>query len=430
MENELQRIQQRAQEHPEEKFTSLMKQIFDVEVLKASFRGLSGKKAPGVDGVRKDDYAKGVEEKIQDLSGRIRSMAYKPKPVRRVYIPKANGKTRPLGIPSFEDRIVQDRVAQVLSAIWEPEFRKCSHGFRPKRSAHTALRALHQVIMNEHTQYVVEADIKGFFDAVSHEHLMKFVNHRIADPKLLRLIRRFLIGGVMEDGAFKATEEGTPQGGLVSPVLSNIYLHYVLDLWFEKRFAKSCSGTARLVRYADDFVACFTEQQDAERFLVELKERLESFALQLESSKTKYLPFGAKMLGAQHPPTFSFLGITHTVTRSRKGRFKVGRRTDRKRFARSLKAVSAKLKALRTHGTSLMVAYIRRALQGHINYYGVSENSHSVGNYHFRIQRLLCHWLNRRSQRKSCRWSTFGSWWDSLRMPKPRIVHSFYPVAA
>ena len=224
----------------------------------ASFERQDGRKAPGVDGIRKSDYAVDVEANIMGLSRRLRCMGYRPQPARRVYIPKGDGRYR----PCFEDRLVQDRMRLILQAIWEPEFRECSFGFRPGRSAHDALRQVAQVVTFGDTQWVVESDVKQFFDRVSHEHLMRFLAHRITDPCFLRIIRRFLKAGITEDGAMSASDSGTPQGGLVSPVLSNIYLHYVLDLWFEKRFAKSCRGKAHLVRYADDFLACF-QYQDA-----------------------------------------------------------------------------------------------------------------------------------------------------------------------
>ena len=242
--------------------------------------------------------------------------------------------------------MVQDRLSQILQAIWEPEFRDCSYGFRPQRSAHDALRRVAEVITNERTQWVVEADIKGFFDHVSHRHLTRFLEHRIADPCLLRVIHRFLKAGVMEDGAVTASEEGTPQGGLVSPVLANIYLHYVLDMWFEKRFARRCCGKAFLVRYCDDFIACFQHEGDARLFLTELRKRLANFALEVEPSKTGLIRYGSaaprhcRKEGLRRPKIFNFLGFTHYVNRSRRGYFVVGRRTERKRFQRKLQELS------------------------------------------------------------------------------------------
>jgi group II intron reverse transcriptase/maturase len=226
----LKRFTLKARDELHTRFTALMGLLFDPDGLRESFGRQDGRKAPGVDGVRKEDYAQGVEARLKDLSARIRRLGYRPQPVRRTYIPKGDGRLRPLGVPSFEDRLVQDRLSRILQAIWEPEFRDCSYGFRPGRSAHDALRRVAEVITNERTQWVVEADSKGFFDHVSHSHLRRFLEHRIGDPNLLRIIDRFLKAGIMEDGVFTASEEGTPQGGLVSPVLSTIYLHYVLDL--------------------------------------------------------------------------------------------------------------------------------------------------------------------------------------------------------
>lgn len=257
MTTRLARLTHRARAEPGTRFNALMGMVAEPEGLHASFERQDGRKAPGVDGVRKDAYGVDIDDRIADLSSRLRRMGYRPQPVRRTYIPKGDGRYRPLGIPAFEDRLVQDRLSRVLQAIWEPEFRDCSYGFRPGRGAHDALARVAEAITNEQTQWVVEADIKGFFDHVGHGHLMRFLEHRIADPQCLRLIRRLLKAGVMDDGVFEASGEGTPQGGLVSPVLANIYLHYVLDLWFERRFARQCRGKAYLIRYADDYVACF-----------------------------------------------------------------------------------------------------------------------------------------------------------------------------
>jgi len=244
MTTELARFTQWAEEQPQRRYTALMGMLADREGLRESFERQDGRKAPGVDGVRKAEYEQGVEDRLDQLSARLRRMGHRPKPVRRAYLKKPTGGRRALGLPSFEDRIVQDRVSRILQAIWEPEFRECSYGFRPGRSAHQALARVNQIITGERTQWVVEADVKSFFDSVDHEHLMRFVAHRVGDANLLRIIRRFLKAGVLEDGAFHASEQGTPQGGLVSPVLANIYLHYVLDVWFERRFARQCEGKA------------------------------------------------------------------------------------------------------------------------------------------------------------------------------------------
>ncbi len=426
------RLTQKVRELRGERLTSLMGMLFDPEGLRSSFERQEERKAPGVDGVRKADYREGLEERIQELSRRVRSLGYRPKPVRRVYLPKGEGRYRPLGIPSFEDRLVQDSLSQILQAIWEPEFCNCSYGFRPDRSAHDALRRVAEIVTWEGTQWVVEADIKGFFDHVSHAHLMRFLEHRIADPCFLRVIRRFLKAGVMEDGVVSASEEGTPQGGLVSPVLANIYLHYVLDLWFEKRYKKSCRGKAYLVRYADDFIACFEDEEDARRFVQELEKRLAAFDLEVEPSKTRVLRFGSRAGqdchrdGVGRPETFHFLGFTHFVSLSRRGRFVVGRKTEGKRFRRKLKLLNQRLRNLRVEGGKIMMEYTKYHLRGHIQYYGVSGNMKSLKAYFYLACRLLFKWLNRRSQRRSM---TGPSFWAVITrwLPRVQLVHNLYP---
>lgn len=417
---------------PRQRYNALMGLLYDPDGLRESFDGQKGNKAPGIDGMRKADYALDLDARLAALGQQVRQSAYRPRPARRAYILKANGKMRPLGIPCFEDRIVQDRLSGILQAIWEPEFRDCSYGFRPGRSAHQALKRLGEIITLDQTQWLVEADIKGFFDNVDHGWLMKFLAHRIADPVLLRVIRRFLKAGVMEEGRLHESESGTPQGGLVSPVLANIYLHYVLDIWFEKRFAGSCRGRAKLVRYADDFVACFTHEEDAKRFSEALIERLTEFALEVEPSKTALLRFGSYAkrqcvkLGLERPPTFDFLGFTHYVTQSRSKRFMVGRKTQRSRINRKLKEVGVRLAALRTSGGRAMMDYAKRHLQGHIAYFGISGNSRSLRTYVYRVSRVLFKWLNRRSQRKSMNWARFGEVLKTWLLPV-RIKHNLYP---
>jgi RNA-directed DNA polymerase len=420
-----------AKANPQRQYTSLMGMLCDPVGLRASFDAQPGNKAVGIDGVRKADYAQGVDERLAALSGQLRRLAYRPQPARRAYIPKGNGKRRPLGIPSFEDRIVQDRLSRILQAIWEPEFSDASYGFRPQRNAHQALKRLTEIISTKGTQWLVEADIKGFFDHVNHDWLLKFLAHRIGDPVLLRVIQRFLKAGVIEDGAVHASEEGTPQGGLVSPVLANIYLHYVLDIWFERRFAATCVGRAYLVRYADDFVACFTHEADAQRFRAELDTRLAQFALEVEPSKTQLLCFGglahklcAKQ-GQSRPATFNFLGFTHFVGRSRRGSFVVGHKTQRERFTKKLQEVGIRLQKLRSVGGRAMMLYIKRHLQGHMAYYAISGNSRSLRNYVYRVSRLLFKWLNRRSQRRSVSWERFSKVLKDW-LPSTRIRHNMY----
>lgn len=408
--------------------------LSDPEELADGFKRLKDK-APGADGVRRTDYADGLAGKLESLSTRLRQLAYRPQPVRRVYIPKGRNEKRPLGIPAFEDRIVQDRLSRIMQAIWEPEFLDCSYGFRPGRNAHQALRRVSQIITCEQTQFVVDADIKGFFDNVDHDWMMRFIGHRIKDPTFLRIIHRFLKAGVMEDGVVRACEEGTPQGGLVSPVLANIYLHYVLDLWFEKRFARTCPGKAFLVRYADDFVVCCQSEMAARRFLEAIKERLAKFGLELSMEKTRILRYGSGAKrhchreGDKRPQTFDFLGFTHFVSASRSGRFKVGRKTARGRFAKKLAALNVKMSQMRLSGGKAMMEYLIMHVRGHGQYYGVSDNLCGIRRYYLAASRILFKWLNRRSQRRSVTWERFNGIL-ARELPRPRIVHNFYPLYA
>ena len=426
---DLDRFTRCARANPKLTFNSLMGLLYRPEGLLESFRGLASNKAPGIDGVRKTDYAKELETKIQNLSSRLRRGGYRPQPVRRVFIPKASGGRRPLGIPTFEDRIVQDRMNRILQAIWEPEFLDCSYGFRPGRGAHDALRRVDQIVMQERTAWVVEADIKGFFTNVDHRWLIRFLEHRIADKRFVRTVHRFLKGGVMEDGVVSASEEGTPQGGLVSPVLSNIYLHYALDLWFERCFARSCSGKAHIVRYADDFVAFFEHESDARRFRIELEARLAKFHLEVEPSKTQLLKFGTRfgvLKRHRGPRTFDFLGLTHFIGYSRRGRPVLSRKTSRVRFRKKIHEVGVRIRKMRTKGLDAILGYAMMHLRGHIRYYGVSGNLRSLNKYVWRVQGALFKWLNRRSQRRSLTWPKFLLLLRSRDFPQPRIVHRLY----
>jgi len=428
----IERFTQWARDNPQRQYTALMGLVSSPMELLACFDEQSGNKARGIDGVSKADYAVDVVERIKTLSSSLRSLSYRPKPSRRVYIPKSNGKVRPLGIPSFEDRIVQSQTSKILQAIWEPEFRNCSYGFRPNRNCHQALARLAEVITNENTQWVVEADIKGFFDNINHDWLMKFLEYRIKDPVFLRTVKRFLKAGIMESDVWRNDDTGTPQGGLVSPVLANIYLHYVLDLWFEKKFAKTCQGNARLIRYADDYVACFNREEEARRFMTEMQERLSQFGLEVEPSKTAVIRFGSQAGkecgkdGLKRPATFNFLGFTHYVGKSRKGRFVVGRSTQRERMSKKLHEVGKKLASLRRQGGKAMMNYARRHLCGHTAYYAVSGNARQISNYAYHISRLLFKWINRRSQRPSCNWKKFSKVLKAW-MPSLKIQHNLYP---
>ena len=431
MTTELTRFTQWAAEKPQERYTSLMGMLTDVNGLAESFARQKANKAPGVDGVRKAGYGQGLDARLTDLSARLRRMAYRPKPAKRVYIPKGTGKGwRPLGLPSFEDRLVEDRASAILQAIWEPEFLGCSHGFRPGRSCHTALSRLNHIITVERTQWLVEADIRNFFGSVVFEHLQRFLAHRIGDKNLLRLISRFLKAGVLEEGVFHASEQGTPQGNLLSPVLSNIYLNYVLDVWFERRFARrECRGKAFLVRYCDDFVACFEFEEDARSFERMLAERLRMFGLETEPTKTALMRFGTlapilcKRDGDQKPRSFNFLGFLHYWNVNRRtGKATLARQTQGARMCKKLNALSERLRSMLTDGTRAMQAFVLSHVRGHLQYYGIRGNYRSVSTYIYHVERKLFWALNRRGQRRSYNWAQYRRW-KRTWMPRPRADH-------
>jgi group II intron reverse transcriptase/maturase len=375
--------------------------------------------------------AEGLEERLTELVERLQRMAYIPEPVRRRYIPKpGSGKQRPLGVPTLEGKLVEAGLVRILEAIYENDFIEDSYGFRPGKSCHDALRALSQTVEKGQINWIVEADIKGFFDNVDHDWLMKFLAHRIGDRRVLRMIKRFLKAGVVEDGRLEISDQGTPQGGCASPLLANIYLHYVLDLWFARRFLKSCTGVARLIRYCDDFVVCFEKEADARRFRAELIERLAQFSLEVEPSKTKVLTFGpraaarAKAQRRRKPETFDFLGFTHYCSRSRNGRrFRMKRVTARKRFRAKLAALKMWLRSVRstTKTRELWEAFCVK-LRGHYAYYGVTDNSPALARFLYAARRLLRKWLNRRGGKRRLTWEKFALMEQRFPLPKPRIT--------
>jgi RNA-directed DNA polymerase len=435
MASDLTRIRSKASSEPKLRFTSLYHHVTSLEGLRSCYEQIEPGAAPGVDGVTKDKYGEQLESNLQELAGRLGRMGYRPQPVRRTYIAKAGSlKKRPLGMPTVEDKVVQMAAAHVLSEIYEADFLECSYGYRPGRGCHDALSALGRTIQQKKVNWIVEADIRGFFDHVNHEWLIKFLEVRIGDPRIIRLIWRMLKGGVMEDGLVRASEEGTPQGSILSPLLSNVYLHYVLDLWFERRFRSQCRGEAYLFRYADDFVVCFQYREEAEQFLSALKDRLEQFHLEVEPSKTKLLRFGrfARQDAARNgeqPEQFDFLGFTHDCGQTRAGSFKLQRRTSKKKFRAKLRDLKAWIRSERHQAKAGLI--LRRAklrLQGHLNYYAITDNRRHCQSFRFQFERVLFKWLNRRSQRDSYTWEQFHSALDWVGWPSVHIQRHLDPL--
>jgi RNA-directed DNA polymerase len=423
----------RAREDPECKFTSLA-HLLSEDFLKECFGELKRNKAPGIDGVTAREYEEKLDDNIEDLVRRLRAKIYRPKPVKRTYIPKSDGKRRPLGIPAIEDKIVQMAIKKILEAIFEQDFIDVSYGFRPNRSCHDALDKVDKILMTKPINYVVDMDVAKFFDTVDHETLLKCLKQRITDPSLLQLISRFLRSGMMEDGKYFETDKGTPQGGILSPVLANAYLHYALDLWFEKVVKTHLKGFAHLVRYADDFVVCFQNGDEARAFEAALRERLGLFGLEISEEKSRIIEFGrgscrdSKRQGRKCA-TFDFLGFTHYCGRTRSGGFKVGRKTSGKKYRQKLKELDQWLKQVRnTTELEEWWQVLRQKLVGHYRYYGMSGNMQWLQSYYYRAVRLAFKWINRRGQKRSYNWDQFGRFLSHNPLPQPRIYHLTYTL--
>jgi RNA-directed DNA polymerase len=432
----LARIGAKAKAHPTLVFTSLYHHIADIEHLRACYQLLQGDKAVGVDEMTKSMYAQELEANLQELSTRLKRMGYQPQPKRRIYIPKPGSKMgRPLGISSFEDKIVELATKRVLEPLFEPLFEDCSYGYRPQRSPHQCLDALGRTLQQKPVNILVEADIRGFFGAMNHKWLLKFLRQRIGDERVLRLIHRMLKAGIMEDGLVQATEVGTPQGSILSPLLSNAYLHYVLDLWFQRRIRRHCRGAAYLYRFADDFVACFQYQTDADAFLERLGHRMEAFHLALAPEKTRHLEFGryARVNAyrrGENPKEFTFLGMTFFCGKTRHGAFKVKRKTARQTLRQSLARFTDWIRRYRNLlPTGALLRQARTRVQGHLNYYAITDNSEHCHRYMHLTRRILFKWLNRRSQRKSYTWAAFQQALRHVGWPQVRIRVNLNPFA-
>jgi len=429
----LERVHQAASKDKKLRFTALLHHIYNPETLRKAYFCLKKEAAPGVDGETWRHYGETLEDNLQDLSHRLKRGAYRAKPVRRVYIDKNDGRKRPLGVPVLEDKIVQRAAVEVLNAIYETDFLDFSYGFRPGRSQHNALDALYTGLLTKKVNWVLDLDIRGFFDALSHEWLVKFVEHRIADRRVVRLIQKWLNAGVLEDGKRTRTEEGTPQGGSASPLLANVYLHYVFDLWAQAWRQKRARGDVIVVRFADDIVVGFHSKADADQFRAELTERMQKFNLELHPDKTRLLEFGPYAIdqrqwrGEGKPETFNFLGFTHICVKKRSnGRFTVLRQTIRKRLQTKLNEVKAELQRRMHQPIPEQGKWLRAVVGGHIRYYGVPMNQPALALFRFRVGWLWHRSLSRRSQNGRVRW-------DRMRrlitrwLPVPSVCHP-YPL--
>lgn len=430
METKLEGIAKVAKERPKEQFTSLA-HLINKEMLTLCHAETDKHKAAGVDKMTKEQYAMALDENLDNLVMRMKRQAYKPQPVRRVYIDKAGtNKKRPLGIPAYEDKLVQSAVSKVLNAIYEQEFLDCSFGFRPRRGCHDAIAALDKILERRPINYIVDADIRGFFDNVDHQWMMKFIEHRIKDTNFNRLIARLLRSGVMEAGIYYDTPQGTPQGGVVSPILANIYLHYVTDLWFEKKIRRQCRGAAYMVRYADDSVYCFEHKDEAEAFYQMLTDRLKEFGLEVAEEKTKIIAFGknADKGNDGKSGTFDFLGFTHYYGKGRNGVKRVMRKTSKKKLKISMARFSAWVKENMHEKQDVLIAKLNRKLLGHYRYYGISDNITCLRKMRQVMQRVLFRRLNRRSQRKSYTWAGFKQYLQRNPIAEPRIYVNIFKL--
>ncbi len=425
----LDRIRQAARRDKQQQFTALWHHVYNLERLEKAYKGLNRKAAAGVDRITWQEYGENLEEDLEDLSGRLKRGAYQARPVRRTYISKSDGRQRPLGVTALEDKIVQSASAEVLNAVYEQDFLGFSYGFRPGRSQHNALDAITVGIKKRKVNWVLDADIRGFFDAINHEWLIRFLEHRIGDQRVIRHVKKWLKAGVLENGKVTWEEDGTPQGGVISPLLANIYLHYVFDLWIQA-WRKRAEGDVMVVRYADDFVVGFQYREEAERFMIELRERLAKFGLELHPDKTRLIEFGRfadsnrQKRGEGKPDTFDFLGFTHACGKTRKGYFQVVRLTIKKRFRAKLKALKAEFRDRLHLSIPEVGKWLKTVMNGYYQYHAVPGNSRILWAFRYHVGRLWFRALKRRSQRSKLTWERMERIIDR-QLPRPRILHPY-----
>ena len=423
----LERIRQAARQRKKEKFTALLHHV-NIEQLATAFAELKTDAAAGVDNVTWADYEANCERNLADLHARVHRGAYRALPSRRVYIPKPDGRQRPLAVAALEDKIVQRAMAAVLNAIYEEDFLGFSYGFRPGRGSHDALDVLTVGIGSKKVNFILDADIRSFFDTVSQDWLIRFVEHRIGDPRVIRLIRKWLKAGVLEDGIVTVSDSGTGQGSVISPLLANIYLHYVIDLWAERWRRREATGEVIIVRYADDIIVGFQHADDARHFLDAMRERLEKFALSLHSEKTRLIEFGRyaadnrKRRGLGKPETFDFLGFTFICSKSRRGKFQIKRKTRRDRLRAKLQAIKQELRRRMHWPVPRQGQWLKQVVTGHFNYYAVPTNGRALATFRFHVAELWRRTLRRRSQKDWSHWQRIKRLADDW-LPKPQILH-------
>lgn len=417
----LEKIAENKSKFPDRKHVNLIHYVNEFHLLQV-FKRLDRKKAVGVDGVSKKEYEKHLEENLADLVKKMKTFSYRPQPAKRVYIPKVGSeKLRPLGIPSLEDKMVQGVMADVLNMVYEPLFYPFSYGFRPGRDCHMAIHALDEMIFKNKVNYVVDADIKGFFDNVDHKILIAFLEEEIGDKSFLRYIVRFLKAGIMEDGELTVSEKSTPQGSLISPILANVYLHYALDMWFDVAVRKYCKGFCGMVRYADDFVCCFENETEAKEFFTKLIERLKKFNLEIEVNKSKIIRFGRN--AGEDRKTFDFLGFTFINGKSRNGKYQLIRRTSKKKMGAKFKEVNEWLKKNRHMPIPEMVKILNQKLIGHYRYYGIIGNYRKLNIYYRYVMYRMKIWLGRRSQKAKMTWEKFYKTMEYYPLREPKLYH-------
>jgi group II intron reverse transcriptase/maturase len=431
METKLERIADKSTREDRPIFTSLY-HLLNEELLLQCHKELDGRKAVGVDGVTKEEYNRNLEANIKALVQKLKNKSYKPLPSLRVYIDKGNGKKRPLGLASYEDKIVQLGLKKILEAVYEPKFKDNMYGFRPNRDCHMAIKNMCTSIIRNRINYVVDADIKGFFNNMNHDWIIEFVRYYIQDPNILRLIKKYLKAGVMEAGEYKPDEEGSAQGNIISPLIANIYMHHALILWFKVRIEKQCKGGCFLVAYADDYVAGFENKWEAEEYYRQMQERLNKFGLEIETSKSRLIEFGRYAAerrarrGEGKPETFDFLGFTFYCGTNRQGKFCVIPRTSGKKYRAKVKAMKHWLRTQLTAPIKQTMGILNRKLIGHFRYYGVTYNVQMLVRFHWHTTKLLFRMMNRRSQKRSYNWETFRKMLEYYPLARPKRYVNLY----